>query len=182
MIPPVLPIQPARPICRHGRSGCRIAANGFVRDTPSRRAAPSRAERSGVARCSGAGGRTYSAIALSNVSRCQSSCINIIRRPIIQLHGGGLGVPSRARIAAYIRPEPPSNPLNMDIIGRADTHSCDLSVTRARHVKSPKDISPRQRAKSLPPFLPFSLFLLLSLFLFFFFLLSLCRSPPFVTS
>lgn len=50
-----------------------------------------------------------------NVSRCQSSCINIIRRPIIQLHGRGLGVPSRAH-RGYIRPKP-SSPLNMDIIG-----------------------------------------------------------------
>jgi len=143
----------------------------------ARHAKPRRAEPSGAERR--AGGHTYSAFALFNVSRCQSSCINIIRRPIIQLHGGGLGVPSRARIAAYIRPEPPSNPLNMDIIGRG-THSCDLSLTRPRHVKSPpKDISPRERAKCLAPL---ALCLSLSLSLSFCSSSSLCRSPPFVTS
>lgn len=91
------------------KSGCRIAAvPDALWDTP---AVPNPAESSieSVERS------RYISHDRPNVSRCQSSCINIIRRPIIQLHGRGLGVPSRAH-RSYIRPKP-SSPLNMDIIG-----------------------------------------------------------------
>lgn len=94
----------------------------------ARRAEPSRSEQSRSEQSRAEPAMTaYIFHDRPNVSRCQSSCINIIRRPIIQLHGRGLGVPSRAH-RGYIRP---NHRAHWIWILSGAVHSSDLSVMSA---------------------------------------------------